>query len=254
MPDTEAPWSHGPQEASFFKVAGFSLWRHPIDCLVCFPDQSGWFAAAQSAMSPGEYKDYLNSALDNRILFQSLLLSITMPASLTQGSIQNGFDAVIAIITFILTFFNTITVMACIVAAGIIGAVSESNFVLWATANKTLLHAVMSSQCILVPLSVTLTILSTLRALLDTAVFDAKLRAGILATLGFFVACVFAFFLFGLNVAGRSAAFSGAMGQLEMPGSSNPDGLPRQVFGATVGGHTVGLSKVREFFTVSSRP
>lgn len=229
------PWHLAPRVASFFGIMSISMFHHPGDMAVCFPDRSAFFSAAEAAMSPGRYRDFLVTSLELRLLFQSLLLSITVPASLSQKTPTTHLELVLSVFTFLLGFLNTLGTALCIFATGILSSVSEANINAWLKANHRLVHAALSSQCLLVPLILFLQTATQIKIQLSVDWLDTQSQNVICAIQITIVMCFMSAMLFLTNAAGRSAAFSGSMGDAAIPSS-------KDVFCATMGGNKVGLS------------
>lgn len=234
------PWAMAPSFASFLDILKISMFSHPGDLAVCFPDRSAFFEAAEAAMTPGRFRDFLVTSLELRLLFQSLLLSITVPASFEQGPPENYLDLVISIFTFLLGVLNTIGVCLCIFACGIISSVSEGNFSAWLHANHRFVHAALSSQCAMVPMVLFLQVASQIRIQLSADWVGANVQMGLCGGQIAMIMLMMTAMLFATNAAGRTAAFSGAMGDAPVPAK-------KSIFSSTRGGNKVGLFGIKKY-------
>jgi len=236
------PWFMAPSFSSFFGIMKLSMKDHPGDLAVCFPDRSAFFEAAEAAMSPGRFRDFLVTSLELRLLFQSLLLSITVPASLGQNTPETGLDLVISVFTFLLGVLNTIGVCLCIFATGILSSVSENNFVPWLHANYRFVHAALSSQCAMVPMILFLQAACQIRTQLSIKWLGTLTLNVLCAVQIAMIMFIMTAMLIGTNAAGRTAAFSGAMGDAAVPAR-------KSILSSTLGGNKVGLFGMKKYLT-----
>eukprot|EP00928_Gymnodinium_smaydae_P010857 TRINITY_DN14087_c0_g1_i2.p1 TRINITY_DN14087_c0_g1~~TRINITY_DN14087_c0_g1_i2.p1 ORF type:complete len:405 (+),score=53.22 TRINITY_DN14087_c0_g1_i2:85-1299(+) len=234
------PWMVSPPRASIFSILKLSMFNHPFDLAVCFPDQAAFFEAAEAAMSPGRFRDFLVTSLELRLLFQSLLLSITVPSSLSQATPVTTLDLIISVFTFLLGVLNTIGVCLCIFATGILSSVSENNFTSWLHANYRFVHAALSSQCAMVPMILFLQAACQIRTQLSVDWLESNVQTGLCAVQIAMIVIMMTVMLFATNAAGRTAAFSGAMGEAAVPSG-------KSIFSSTVGGNRVGLFGMKKY-------
>eukprot|EP00931_Biecheleriopsis_adriatica_P123362 TRINITY_DN98399_c0_g1_i1.p1 TRINITY_DN98399_c0_g1~~TRINITY_DN98399_c0_g1_i1.p1 ORF type:complete len:368 (-),score=75.50 TRINITY_DN98399_c0_g1_i1:179-1282(-) len=234
------PWLVAPSLASFRDILKLSMYRHPGDLAVCFPDRSAFFEAAEAAMGPSRFRDFLVTSLELRLLFQALLLSITVPASLSQPTPKTTLDLVISVFTFLLGVLNTIGVCLCIFATGILSSVSKKNFTAWLHANYKFVHAALSSQCAMVPMVLFLQVASQIRTQLSVDWLGTSTQNALCCIQVAMIMCMMTAMLFATNAAGRTAAFSGAMGHASVPSKTS-------IFRSTVGGDKVGLLGMKEY-------
>ncbi|CAE8649358.1 unnamed protein product [Polarella glacialis] len=118
----------------------------------------------EAALPTESYRDYLKDALEHRILFHTLFLSITMPNVLSQTTPRTGLDLAIAILTTLMALTNIFSTVWTIFASGMVGAVSHLNMKSWLQANAIFMQAALSSTCALVPMAMVTCVLSAVRA------------------------------------------------------------------------------------------
>jgi len=147
---------------------------------------------------------------------------------------------VMFVFTFALGVMNTIGVCLCIFAVGILGSVSDQNFCAWLHANYTFVHAALSSQCAMVPMIMFLQVASQIRTQLKVDWIDDTTRTALCAAQVALIVLMMTAMLFATNAAGRTAAFSGAMGDAALPTGTD-------IYCSTVGGNKVGLSGMQQY-------
>eukprot|EP00441_Pelagodinium_beii_P040191 CAMPEP_0197630988 /NCGR_PEP_ID=MMETSP1338-20131121/8304_1 /TAXON_ID=43686 ORGANISM="Pelagodinium beii, Strain RCC1491" /NCGR_SAMPLE_ID=MMETSP1338 /ASSEMBLY_ACC=CAM_ASM_000754 /LENGTH=396 /DNA_ID=CAMNT_0043202345 /DNA_START=88 /DNA_END=1278 /DNA_ORIENTATION=- len=245
IPDSQNlthPWHLGPIHGTRFRFWISSL--HIIDFFWPHAVRTEAYDAVFGSKSTVQIREMLARNLANYNIYSTLLLTITTALFFEQSMPTTRIDMAFSVLSFLLVISNAIFVVLVLFCLSIMDVVSDVNLLAWLLANKALL-ALISIACNTV--SWRFLGMAIIHALRMCSAFDglatigtATLAAELISLIIMVAVCMTV-----INVASRSALYSGAFGEVQIPafspgsGSWNSEACSSKFFAAALGGLTL---------------
>mmetsp|Transcript_6263 Transcript_6263/g.11195 ORF Transcript_6263/g.11195 Transcript_6263/m.11195 type:complete len:424 (+) Transcript_6263:2-1273(+) len=236
------PWQLGPIHGTRLRFWISSL--HIIDFFWPHAMRTTAYDAVFASKSTVQIRETLARNLANYNIYSTLLLTFSSALFFEQSMPTNRIDMAFSVLSFFLIFSNAIFVVLVLFCLSIMDVVSDVNLLAWLLANKALL-ALISIACNTV--SWRFLGMAIIHALRMCSAFDglatigtATLAAELISLIIMVAVCMTV-----INVASRSALYSGAFGEVQIPafspgsGSWNSEACSSKFFAAALGGLTL---------------